>query len=115
MIAGILAQVLNESFRHMVCPKGGLEFFLGDNMSIRLHGIVVVPQNASSTTELLGCKESFVWNMGRRVMQTWTRWYGATHLHQGRRLRTEEILITSRWMFFTSTLRRTELMLLGLH
>jgi hypothetical protein len=32
-----------------------------------------------------------------------------------RGLRTEEILITSRWMFFTSTLRRTELMLLGLH
>jgi hypothetical protein len=32
-----------------------------------------------------------------------------------RGLRTEEILITSRWIFFTSTLRRTELMLLGLH
>jgi hypothetical protein len=32
-----------------------------------------------------------------------------------RGLRTEEILITSRWMFFTSTLRRMELMLLGLH
>jgi hypothetical protein len=30
-------------------------------------------------------------------------------------LRAEEILITSRWMFFTSTLRRTELILLGLH
>jgi hypothetical protein len=32
-----------------------------------------------------------------------------------RGLRTEEILITSRRMIFTSTLRRTELMLLGLH
>jgi hypothetical protein len=30
-------------------------------------------------------------------------------------LRTEEILITSRWMFFMYMLRRTELMLLGLH
>jgi hypothetical protein len=51
---------LNESFRNMVCPKGGLEFFPGDNMSIRLHGIVVFPPNASITTELLGCEESFV-------------------------------------------------------
>jgi hypothetical protein len=51
---------LNESFRDMVCPKGGLKFFPGDNMSIRLHGIVVVAPNASSTTELLGYEESFV-------------------------------------------------------
>jgi hypothetical protein len=51
---------LNESFRDMVCPKGCLKFFAGDNMSIRLHSIVVVPPNASSTTELLGCEESFV-------------------------------------------------------
>jgi hypothetical protein len=51
---------LNESFRDMVRPKGGLEFFPGDNMPIWLHSIVVVPPNASSTTELLGCEESFV-------------------------------------------------------
>jgi hypothetical protein len=51
---------LNESFRNMVCPKGGLEFFPVDNMSNRLHSIVVVPPNASITTELLGCEESFV-------------------------------------------------------
>jgi hypothetical protein len=51
---------LNESFREMVHPKGCLKFFPSDNMSIRLHGIVVVPPNASITTELLGCKESFV-------------------------------------------------------
>jgi hypothetical protein len=30
-------------------------------------------------------------------------------------LHTEEILITSQWLFFTFTLRRTKLMLLGLH
>jgi hypothetical protein len=51
---------LNESFQYMVRPKCGLEFFPGDDMSIRLHGIVVVPPNASSTTELLGCEESLV-------------------------------------------------------
>jgi hypothetical protein len=51
---------LNESFRDMVRPKGGLKFFPSDNMSIRLHGIVVVPQNASSTMKLLGCEESFI-------------------------------------------------------
>jgi hypothetical protein len=51
---------LNESFRDMVCPKGGLEFFPNNNMSIRLHSIVVVPPNASSTTKLLGCEESFI-------------------------------------------------------
>jgi hypothetical protein len=51
---------LNKSFRDMVCSKGGLEFFPGDDMSIRLHGILVVPPNASSTTELLGCEKSLV-------------------------------------------------------
>jgi hypothetical protein len=51
---------LNGSFRDMVRSKGCLKFFLGDNMSIRLHGIVVVPPNASNTTELLGYEESFV-------------------------------------------------------
>jgi hypothetical protein len=51
---------LNESFRDMVRPKGGLEFFPSDNMSIWLHSIVVVPPNTSSTTELLSCEESFV-------------------------------------------------------
>jgi hypothetical protein len=51
---------LNESFQDMVCPKGCLKFFPSDNMSIRLHGIVVVPPNTSSTMELLGCEESFV-------------------------------------------------------
>jgi hypothetical protein len=51
---------LNESFRDMVRPKDYLKFFPSDNMSIRLHGIVVVPPNASVTTELLGCEESFV-------------------------------------------------------
>jgi hypothetical protein len=65
---------LNESFQDMVRPKGGLEFFPGDDMSNRLHGIVVVPPNASSTTEVLGCEEScLLRSMGRRVMQTWTR------------------------------------------
>jgi hypothetical protein len=51
---------LNESFRDMVCSKDGPEFFPSNNMSIRLHCIVVVPPNASVTTELLGCEESFV-------------------------------------------------------
>jgi hypothetical protein len=51
---------LNESFRDMVCPKGSLEFFPSDNMSLRLHSIVIVPPNASSSTKLLGCEESFV-------------------------------------------------------
>jgi hypothetical protein len=32
-----------------------------------------------------------------------------------RGLHAEEFLITSRWMIFTSMLRKTELMLLGLH
>jgi hypothetical protein len=51
---------LNESFRDMVRSKGSLEFFPSDNMSLRLHSIVVVPPNASSTMKLLGCEESFV-------------------------------------------------------
>jgi hypothetical protein len=51
---------LNESFWDMVRSKSGLEFIPSDNMSIRLHGIVVVPLHASNTMELLGCEESFV-------------------------------------------------------
>jgi hypothetical protein len=51
---------LNESFQYTVRSKGCLEFFPSDNMSIRLHCIVVVPSNASITTKLLGCEESFV-------------------------------------------------------
>jgi hypothetical protein len=51
---------LNKSFQDMVHPKGGLEFFPGNNMPIWLHGIVVVTPNASITTKLLGCEESFV-------------------------------------------------------
>jgi hypothetical protein len=51
---------LNESFRDMVRPKGCLKFFPIDNMSIQLHGMVVVPPKASIPTELLGCEESFV-------------------------------------------------------
>jgi hypothetical protein len=52
--------LLNESFRDMVRPKGGLEFFPSDNMSLWLYSIVVVPPNASNTLKLLGCEESFV-------------------------------------------------------
>jgi hypothetical protein len=51
---------LNESFRDMVCSKGCPKFFPIDNMSIWLHCIVIVPPNASVTTKLLGCEESFV-------------------------------------------------------
>jgi hypothetical protein len=51
---------LNESFRNMMCSKGCLKFFPIDNMSIRLHGMVIVPPKASITTELLGCEESFI-------------------------------------------------------
>jgi hypothetical protein len=51
---------LNESFRDMMCSKGCLKFFPIDDMSIWLHGMVIVPPKASITTELLGCEESFV-------------------------------------------------------
>jgi hypothetical protein len=51
---------LNESFRDMLRPKGDLKFFPIDDMSIRLHGMVIMPPKASITTELLGCEKSFV-------------------------------------------------------
>jgi hypothetical protein len=51
---------LNESPRDMVRSKGSLKFIPGSHMSVRLHGIVVVPPNASITMKLLGCEESFV-------------------------------------------------------
>jgi hypothetical protein len=40
----------------MVRPKGGLKFFPIDDMSIRLHGMVIIPPKAGITTELLGCE-----------------------------------------------------------
>jgi hypothetical protein len=51
---------LNESFRNVVRSESGPEFILGDNMTSRLHGMVIVPPYAGNATKLLSCKEGFV-------------------------------------------------------
>jgi hypothetical protein len=52
--------VLNESFRYMVCSKDGPELIPGDNMISRLHGIKMIPPQASCAAELLSYKKRLV-------------------------------------------------------
>jgi hypothetical protein len=65
--AGSLSQIqkfielsLNESFRNVVHSESSPEFFPSDDMTSRLHGMVVVPLYAGSATKLLGCEERLV-------------------------------------------------------
>jgi hypothetical protein len=65
--AGALSQIqkfielsLNESFGDVVCSKNGPKFIPGDDMTGRLHGMIMIPPDAGSATELLGYKERLV-------------------------------------------------------
>jgi hypothetical protein len=65
--AGSLSQIqkfiellLNESFGNVVRSKSGPEFIPGDNMTSRLHGMVIVPPYVGSAAKLLGCEEGLV-------------------------------------------------------
>jgi hypothetical protein len=65
--AGSLSQVqkfielsLNESFGYMVRLKRSPKLVPSDDMIGRLHSMIVIPPDAGSATELLGCKERFV-------------------------------------------------------
>jgi hypothetical protein len=65
--AGALSQIqkfielsLNESSGDVVRSKSGPKFIPGDDMSGRLHGMIMIPPDAGSAMELLGCKEHLV-------------------------------------------------------
>jgi hypothetical protein len=65
--AGSLSQIqkfielsLNESFRDVVHSKSGPKFVPNDDMTGRLHSMVMIPPHAGSATKLLGCKECLV-------------------------------------------------------
>jgi hypothetical protein len=65
--AGSLSQIqkfielsLNESFRDVVHSKSGPKLAPSDDMNGRLHGLIMIPPDAGSAMELLGCKERFV-------------------------------------------------------
>jgi hypothetical protein len=65
--AGSLSQIqkfielsLNESFGDMVRSKSGPKLVPSDYMTSRLYGMKMIPPDAGSATELLGCKERFV-------------------------------------------------------
>jgi hypothetical protein len=65
--AGSLSQIqkfielsLNESFGDVVRSKSGPKLVPRDDMTGRLHGMKMIPPDAGSATELLGCKERFV-------------------------------------------------------
>jgi hypothetical protein len=65
--AGSLSQIqkfielsLNETFRNVVRSESGSEFFPGDDMTSRLHSMVMVPPYAGGTAKLLGCEEGLV-------------------------------------------------------
>jgi hypothetical protein len=65
--AGPLSQIqkfielsLNESFEDVVCSKSSPKLVPSDDMTGRLHGMIIIPPDAGSATELLGCKERLV-------------------------------------------------------
>jgi hypothetical protein len=65
--AGSLSQIqkfiellLNESFGNMVRSESGPEFIPGDNMTSRLHGMIMVPPYAGSAAKLLSCEKGLV-------------------------------------------------------
>jgi hypothetical protein len=65
--AGSLTQIqkfielsLNESFRNVVCSKSGPKFMPCDDMTSRLHSMVMIPPQTGSATKLFGCKEHLV-------------------------------------------------------
>jgi hypothetical protein len=65
--AGSLSQIqkfielsLNESFGDVVHSKSGPKLIPSDDMIGRLHGMIMIPPDAGSATELLGCKERLV-------------------------------------------------------
>jgi hypothetical protein len=69
MVSRVLAQVvkdlciklsLNESFRDVVSSKSGPKLDPSDDMTGRLHGMILIPPDAGGATELLGCKERLV-------------------------------------------------------
>jgi hypothetical protein len=51
---------LNESFGNVVRSESGPEFIPSDDMTSRLHGMVMVPPYAGSAAKLLGCEEGLV-------------------------------------------------------
>jgi hypothetical protein len=51
---------LNESLWNVVHSESGLEFIPGNNMTSRLHGMVMVPPYAGSAAKLLGCEECLI-------------------------------------------------------
>jgi hypothetical protein len=65
--AGSLSQIqkfielpLNESLWNVMCSKSSPKFIPGDDMTSRLHGMVMVPPYAGSAAKLLGCEEGHV-------------------------------------------------------
>jgi hypothetical protein len=65
--AGSLSQIqkfielsLNKSLWNVVHSESGPEFIPGDDMTSRLHGMVMVPPYAGSAAELLSCEECLV-------------------------------------------------------
>jgi hypothetical protein len=65
--AGSLSQIqkflelsLNESFRNVVRSESSPEFIPGDNMTSRLHGMIMVPPYAGCAAKLLSYKECLV-------------------------------------------------------
>jgi hypothetical protein len=52
--------LLNESFGNVMHSESSPELIPGDDMTSRLHGMVMVPPYAGSAAKLLGCEECLV-------------------------------------------------------
>jgi hypothetical protein len=51
---------LNESFGNVMRSKSGPKLIPSDDMTGSLHGMIIIPPDVESATELLGCKERLV-------------------------------------------------------
>jgi hypothetical protein len=51
---------LNESFGDVVRSKSGPKLVPCNDITGRLHGMIIIPPDTGSAMELLGCKERFV-------------------------------------------------------
>jgi hypothetical protein len=103
---------LNESLWNVVRSESGPEFVPCDDMTSRLHGMIMVPPYADGAAKLLSCEECLVLVWAWRGQQCELRLHGMEPcvsieglvcLMEQWGLGAEKILIISRWVFIMTS------------
>jgi hypothetical protein len=115
---------LNESLWNVVHSESGPKFVPGDNVSCRLHGVIMIPQYVGGAAKLLSYKECLVrvlaWcrqqcELGLYSVKPGVSIEGLVCFMEQWGLSAEKVLVTSRWMFITAAGLVIKLAHLGLH